>query len=164
MAIDLSILCCGLRAHLKGTPRLVRIRRQDSLQERDGQRHADLRQFVRQAAELIVGGCEVISRHRKFGASDDLAASGWSLMRLLWQVRHRMLITSRVMIPALGMSGVQHLMLIVIGRHRGIQICELAKLHFLDKSTLTEVITRWNRKACSVCALICRIEGVVGYF
>jgi MarR family transcriptional regulator, organic hydroperoxide resistance regulator len=67
-------------------------------------------------------------------------------MRVLWLLNHALSQRSKLMRMELGITGPQRLVLRVIGRHPGISPGAIAKTLHVDKSTLTGVLQRLERR------------------
>ena len=71
-------------------------------------------------------------------------------MRVLWLLDHALSRRSKLMGAQLGITGPQRLVLRVIGRHPGISPGAIAKTLHVDKSTLTGVLQRLERRGLIV--------------
>jgi MarR family transcriptional regulator, organic hydroperoxide resistance regulator len=83
--------------------------------------------------------------------SDALILTGTlRFMRVLWLLDHALSRRSKIMGSQLGITGPQRLVLRVIGRHPGISPGTIAKTLHVDKSTLTGVLQRLERRGMIV--------------
>lgn len=67
-------------------------------------------------------------------------------LRLLWAVAHRLGSTSKVMEASLGVTGLQRLVLRLVGQFPGITATRLAHILHLNSSTLTGVLKRLEQR------------------
>lgn len=67
-------------------------------------------------------------------------------MRLLWSIDHGLQTTSKRMEATLGITGLQRMVLRLVGRFPGISAGELARLLHVHPSTLTGVLKRLEAK------------------
>lgn len=67
-------------------------------------------------------------------------------MRLLWAVAHQLSTTSKEMEGSLGVTGLQRLVLRLVGQSPGITAARLSRILHLNSSTLTGVLKRMEQK------------------
>lgn len=67
-------------------------------------------------------------------------------MRLLWAVAHLLSSTSKLMEASLGVTGLQRLVLRLVGQFPGITATRLAHILHVNSSTLTGVLKRLERR------------------
>ncbi len=66
-------------------------------------------------------------------------------MRLLWAIDHGLQTRSKRMAASLGVTGLQRLVIRIVGRFPGVSAGQLAEVLHLDPSTLTGVLRRLER-------------------
>ncbi len=66
-------------------------------------------------------------------------------MRLLWAIDHGLQTRSKRMTATLGVTGLQRLVIRIVGRFPGVSAGQLAETLHLDPSTLTGVLRRLER-------------------
>jgi MarR family transcriptional regulator, organic hydroperoxide resistance regulator len=67
-------------------------------------------------------------------------------MRMIWAIDHGLQRTSKQMAATLGITGLQHLAIRLVGRFPGISAGQLADILYIHPSTLTGVIQRLERQ------------------
>ena len=67
-------------------------------------------------------------------------------LRLLWAVAHRLSSTAKVMEASLGVTGLQRLVLRLVGQFPGITATRLARILHVNSSTLTGVLKRLEQR------------------
>ncbi len=67
-------------------------------------------------------------------------------MRLLWAVDHALQSRSKRMSSQLGVTGPQRLVVRIVGKRPGISAKEIAEILHLDKSTLTGILQRLEKR------------------
>jgi len=78
--------------------------------------------------------------------SDQHLGKVLEMMRLLWALDHSLQARSKRMLPTLGVTGPQRLVVRIVGRFPGISAGELAKILCIHPSTLTGILGRLERK------------------
>jgi DNA-binding MarR family transcriptional regulator len=91
------------------------------------------------------GGSEVLSPPESAHPWPPLGEE-LEFLRLLWAVAHRLSSTSKVMEASLGVTGLQRLVLRLVGQYPGITATRLAHILHLNSSTLTGVLKRLEQR------------------
>jgi DNA-binding MarR family transcriptional regulator len=81
------------------------------------------------------------SAPRELQLGEELA-----FLRLIWAVAHNLNATSKSMETSLGVTGLQRLVLRLVGQFPGITATRLARILHLNSSTLTGVLKRLERR------------------
>lgn len=90
-------------------------------------------------------GVSVSPHANALGDNPPLGAE-LEFLRLLWAVAHRLGSTSKVMEVSLGVTGLQRLVLRLVGQFPGITATQLAHILHLNSSTLTGVLKRLEQR------------------